>query len=71
MYMSDKAQLIKLVRDFINYADNLLEKKQIDVDTYVNITKNKFDFLKKFENNQFQDTSRACTIDYNDNISIY
>lgn len=69
--MNDKTQLIKLVRDFIKHADDLLEKKQIDADTYFNITKNKVDFLRKVENNHYLDTNKVYPTEYNDNLNIY
>jgi hypothetical protein len=47
--MNEKVQITQLVKDFLFYANQLLKENKIDYETYVKITQNKVEFLKKVD----------------------
>lgn len=40
------SNLLELAKEFIEFADKLLKEKKIDYETYIEITKNKKEFIE-------------------------
>jgi hypothetical protein len=47
--MSNKIEIINLVKQFLKISKDLLDQGKIDYETYSEMTKNKIEFLRKFD----------------------